>query len=496
VGTLIGDLSDWATGLRSADIPERVRSLAVSQLMAHLGAVLASARHPAGRRLLALGRPFGDDPAASACVLAALSMLLDFDDTVFAGHVSHSAVGVPLAHARRAGLDGDGLLRSIVAATEVAARVTAAATLGPFRGQTAAHTHLAGAVAGRCTAEGHGAAVMADALGLAFAAPPWPLQHGFFGSDAKALTASTPLRSGLDAVDAALAGLRGAPDMLEHPGGFLATYASTPLPQAIGGLGTRWHTDTLSIKVHPGCAYIDAAVDAAVALHPQVADRFDQISAVEVEASIFTVGMEERAAAYLRGAASGLAALNFSTGYTVACALHRGTVSVEDFADPRLGEASTWRVAEAVTVRHDPELSRRALLAAAPLGAALRMAGEAGAGWLAAGAGIGEAEAAALLGEPEADFEHAEKAVGARLCVRLRDGTRLVATVDVPEGAAGADARARHREIARRKLVGNAAPLLGEGEAEALAAAVDALPGADAPAVSELLDRLAAAFPA
>jgi 2-methylcitrate dehydratase PrpD len=495
VGTIIEELSGWATGLRPTGAPDRVRALTVSQLLGHLGALFAGARHSAGRRVMAgLGAPLGDDAKQSASVIAALTMALDFDDTVFAGHVSHSAAGVPLAYARCAGLDGESLLLSVLAATEVAARVTAAATLGPFRGQTAAHTHLAGAVTARCVAERSGAPVMADALGLAFAEPPWPLQHAFFGSDAKLLTAATPIRSGLDAVDAARAGLRGAPDMLEHPGGFLATFASTPLPQAAGGLGLRWHTDTLSIKVHPGCAYIDSAIDAALRLHPAVVARFDQITEVEVDASIFTVGMEERSAPYVVGPSSGLAALNFSTGYSVACALRRGRLEVEDFDRPRVEDGQVWRVARLVRVRHDPQLSRRALLSAAPVGAALRMAGRAGAGWLAGGAGITEDEAAALLGAPEADFETAEKAIGARLRVRLRDGEELAAEVDIPEGAAGPDTRVRHRQIAREKFVGNAAPLLGRDRAEAVAGRVEGLPGAGADEVRRLLDELAAAL--
>jgi 2-methylcitrate dehydratase PrpD len=494
VATLIEELAQWATALRVEDVPRRVRSLAVSQLLGHLGALFAGARHSTGRRVLSLGEPFGDDQARSAYAMAALTMLLDFDDTVFAGHVSHSAVGVPLSYARSARLDGERLLLSIVAATEVSARVTAAATLGRFRGQTAAHTHLAGAVTGRCLAESHDRALMGDAMALAFAQPPWSLPHAFFGSDAKLLTASTPIRTGLDAVDAAAAGLHGAPDMLEHPGGFLAAFASTPLPQAVGGLGSRWHTDTLSIKVHPGCAYIDAAVDAAVRLHPDVAARFDQISAVEVDASIFTVGMEERSSPYVAGALSGLAALNFSTGYSVACALLRGRLDVVDFEAPRVAAEAAWRVAGLVRVRHDPALSRRALLAAAPVGAALRMAGREGAGWLAGGADIPEEEAMALLGTPEAGFEDAEKAVGARLRVRFADGSELAAEVDIPEGAAGPDTRARHRAIARTKFTANAAPLCGADVAEALADRIEALPGADAGEVEALLRRLGAAL--
>jgi 2-methylcitrate dehydratase PrpD len=491
---MIEELSGWAAGLRFADVPERVRALAVSQLLGHLGAVFAGARHSTGRRVLSLGAPLGADAAQSAYVLAALSMLLDFDDTVFAGHVSHSAVGVPVAYARSAGVDGERLLLSIVAATEVAARVTAAATLGRFRGQTAAHAHLAGAVAGRCVVESRGASVMCDALGLAFAQPPWSLQHAFFGSDAKVLTASTPVRTGLDAVDAAVAGLHGARDLLEHPDGFLAAFASTPLPQAAGGLGSRWHTDTLSIKVHPGCAYIDAVVDCAVRLHPQVAARFDQISSVEVDASIFTVGMEERSGPYLHGEASGLAALNFSTGYSVACALLRGRLEVEDFEAARVGDASVWRVARLLRVRHDPELSRRALLAAAPVGAALRMAGPDGATWLAGGTGMSAEDALVLLGEPEGDFEAAEKAVGARVRVSFADGSSVDAAVDIPRGAAGPDTQVRHREIAREKFIGNAMPVLGEDAAAEMADAVEAVAAADTPTVRALLDRLGSAL--
>ncbi|HEV7677631.1 MAG TPA: MmgE/PrpD family protein [Candidatus Dormibacteraeota bacterium] len=495
MATITEQLAEWSTALSWEAAPQRVRDLCVSQVLAHLGALFGGARHPMGRRVIAgFGRPLSDDAARSAYVIAALTMALDYDDTVFAGHVSHSSVGVPLAYARSAGLDGAGLLRSILAATEVAARVTAAATLGPFRGQTAAHTHLAGAVAGRCVAQRLGASTMVDAMGIAFAQPPWPLNHAFFGSDAKLLTASTPIRTGLDAVDAARAGLRGAPGILEHPEGFLARFATIPLAEAAGGLGERWHTDTLSIKVHPGCAYIDGAIDAALRLHGAVAAGFDQISAVSVDASIFTVGMEQRAAPYLSGPSSGLAALNFSTGYSVATALLRGGLEVEDFAPPRVEDERVWRVARLVEVRHDAALSRRALLATAPIGAALRMAGDAAAGWLAAGAGITEDEARALLAAPDPGFEAAEKAIGARVRVAMRDGSEHAAEVDIAEGAAGPDTRARHREISRTKLVGNAAPLVGEAAAADIADRVERLPGAGTDEVRALLDRLANAL--
>src|SRR5258708_30728919 len=126
---MIEQLAGWSAELSPQDVPPRVRDLATSQLLGHLGAVFAGARHSLGQRALAaFGAPFGDDAKTTATTLAALTMALDYDDTVFAGHVSHSAAGVPLAYARAARLDGAELLLSIVAATEVAARVTAAAT--------------------------------------------------------------------------------------------------------------------------------------------------------------------------------------------------------------------------------------------------------------------------------------------------------------------------------------------------------------------------------
>jgi 2-methylcitrate dehydratase PrpD len=170
-----------------------------------------------------------------------------------------------VAYAHALGLDGRQLLTAVLAADECAARIAAAATLGPLRGQNAAHTHLAGAVAGRLRSEQAPAAQWVDALGLAFSMPPWPSLRGFLGSDAKVLSASVPVRAGLDACDAAAGGLRGPADVLEHPDGFLARFATVPLPEAVtAGLGERWHAETTSYKVHPGGPGLDAAVDCAL----------------------------------------------------------------------------------------------------------------------------------------------------------------------------------------------------------------------------------------
>ncbi|MFN8103417.1 MAG: MmgE/PrpD family protein [Acidimicrobiia bacterium] len=492
--TLTEELAAWVADLRLDDIPARVVDFAVSQILAHVGALAAGARHDLGRRVVAaFGAPLGGDPKQSAYVLAALTMLLDYDDTVFAGHVSHSTVGVPLAYAESAGLDGPGLLVAVLAANETAARVTAAATLGHFRGQTAAHTHLAGAVAARGRAEAMAAPTLVDAWGLAFAMPPWSLTRAFMGSDAKVLTAATPVRTGLDACDAATAGLAGAADILEHPDGFLARFAEIPLPQAVGGLGRRWHTETLSIKVYPGCAYLDAALDAAVTLHPRVQDRLDTVERVVVAASVFTAGMDARSRPYVHGPGTGVAALNFSVPYNVAVALMRGALVPADFDADMVADPSVWGLAAKVEVAYDRDLTERALLATAPVGAALRTAGDAATAWLAPMLGLEEQAAAALVaGGPEASFEDAEKAVGARVTVHFADGSTEEAAVDIALGAAGARTRARHRGIALAKYLTEASAWLGAERAREAAALVEGLADAGTAEVARLVEILRA----
>src|SRR5579859_7546196 len=152
--TLIEELVEWGAALRPEDVPDRVMDLAASQVLSQLAAIRAGWTHPLGRKLVrAFGPPSQPESRRAAAVLAGLGSWLHMDDTAYAGHLSNSTVTVPLAYAYQLGLDGKGLLAAVIAATECAARITAAATLGPFRGQNAAHAHLAGAVSGRLRSE-------------------------------------------------------------------------------------------------------------------------------------------------------------------------------------------------------------------------------------------------------------------------------------------------------------------------------------------------------
>jgi 2-methylcitrate dehydratase PrpD len=456
VVTLLEELSGWASTLDLDDVPPRVVAFARSQVLSQLAAARAGMSHPLGEAVQkAFGPPLQPDAARSACVLAGLTSWLHFDDTAYAGHLSNSTATVPIAYAHALGLDGRALLTAVIAANECAARIAASATLGPFRGQNAAHTHLAGAVSGRLRSEGAPAQRWVDAFGIAFSMPPWPSLRGFLGSDAKVLSAATPVRAGLDACDAAAAGLVGPSDILEHPDGFLARFATVPLPDAVtAGLGTRWHTETMSFKVHPGGPGLDAAVDCAAELHRELgALEPDDIAEVVVTTSLYTMVVEQRSSAYLSGPRSPVSALVFSTPYTVATTLLTGDLVAADFAAPAVGDPRRWQLAGKVRVEQDVEMTRESLVCEVPFGEALRQAGPRAVPWLEE---VGSQWLVDLVGEiaaPSESFEYAEKVTPARVTVRLADGRKLSRERAIPVGAAGPETRVHHAALVRDKFL-------------------------------------------
>jgi 2-methylcitrate dehydratase PrpD len=489
-------LAGWASGLRLADVPARVVALAKSQVLSQLAAIRAGASLPLGRALMvAFGPPLQPDPRASACVLAGLGSWFNLDDTAYAGHLSNSTVAVPLAFGRALGLGGADLLTAIIAANECAARVTAAATLGPLRGQTAAHTSLAGAVTGRLRAQSAPSRRWVDALGLALSMPPWPLARAYLGSDARALAAYLPVSMAMHACDAAAAGMSGAADIVEHPAGFLARFAEVPLPEAmVAGLGSRWHTETLSFKVRPCGPGIDAAVDCAVELHGELPGlRPAGVREIVVATSAYTLAVHELVAGYDSGPDTAVSALPLSLPYTVATALLSGGLSVADFTGPAVRDPDRWALAAKVRLCHDSRMTRDLFTSEAPFGEAIRQAGDRAKNWLHAFASrAGEASPAWLPwppGPPASTFERAAKRTGARVEVLLSDGRRICGERAIPVGGAGPDTRRHHAELARDKFLATGG---GDDTARGLALLETAAP-AD---VARLLDTCLSFAPA
>jgi 2-methylcitrate dehydratase PrpD len=337
--TVCEEFASWAASLSFDQLPASV----VERSRLQRRSIEAAAR--AGTDAAAPFAAAAPDGQLGAVYMSAVaSMAHDWDDYLYMGHTGHSAVPASAfaADDRRA-------LVAQVAANEVAGRLGAALLIGPHNGQFWSAIHcasaaLAGGVALRLDSDR-----LAHALAIALYQPPFGLWPGFMGPASKLVTAADPALQGARAALVAADGVDGPLDVVEHPRGLLRYFADVGRPRMLGALGSVWLTDTLAFKPRPGCAYLQAAVDAAL----RVDAAADEIASVEVEAGLMTLAMDRLSA----HAPLTPVKVNFSTPLSVALALAEGDLTHRQLEPDRLARAAD--LAPKVRVRHDWELTLR-----------------------------------------------------------------------------------------------------------------------------------------
>lgn len=387
------ELARFAAEVRFEDLPARVVRLAKRQIVGLLGAAFAGARTGGVQAIArALGRAAAPTNGASdlasarstalalrgrtgiedaAYLNACCSIAHDMDDYVVFGHTGHSAVFAALAAGEALGRSGRDVLLAQVIGNELGGRLGGACVLGPQNGQLWSYIHqLAGAAAtGRLL--GLDARTMRHALGIALAQPSFGLWPAFMGPDSKLATAAEPLRTGVRAAYLAHAGLTGPREILDGPKGLLGRIPFVPIPGFLTGLGRAWLTETLSVKLAPGCAYVTAPVHAAgealrlLARENRRPVEPDEIESVTVRAGLLTVAMDELSRPYVAQVAVGGAqapllspvVVNFSTPLSVALTvLDEGELAPAGLEEERLArdQDAILRLARRVQVEHDP----------------------------------------------------------------------------------------------------------------------------------------------
>ena len=355
------EIAAWAAGLAADDIPDATLERARLQAAGTVAAALAGARAPGVERLRRAVRGWaaegpagviGEDdalePAAAAYANAAASMAHDWDDYLYMGHTGHSAVWSARAMADAVGAPGAETMLAQVVANEVAGRLGAAVFAGPHNGQFWSAIHSAGAAVAAGRLRGLDAERLAHAIGIALYQPPYGLWPGFMGPDTKLLTAAEPVAQGIRAAALAEEGFTGPLDVIESPRGFLRHFSFAPREALLGGLGSVWLTDTIAFKERPGCAYLQAAVDAVLQHDVAAAD----VAQIEVRAGWLTASMERLS----DGAGITPVRVNFSVALSLAVAVIAGRLTHEelhqDWLDEHEGEIRS--LAARVRVEHDP----------------------------------------------------------------------------------------------------------------------------------------------
>jgi len=501
-------LARWIVELREEEIPARVLKKArhqVASVLAALHAGMDTREGQAVRRAVLGGArpgpcsviPNGErlTLAEALTINSAYSMALDFDDYLFLGHTGHSAVLGSLAVCQEQALDYGQMLTAVVVANEIGGRVGASAVFGPQNGQAWSYIHAAAGAALASRLYGLTAAQTANALGIAMYQPSFTLWPGFMGPGSKVLTAAGPTVCGVQAARMAAAGLTGAADIFERPRqGFFSHFTYVPLPHMLSGLGRAWVTDTLTYKRFPGCAYVDTTLDALLQILDQqraagrTLDPAD-VAAVTVEASLLTVEMNNMSAGHEQLELSPVN-INFSIPHNVALALTAGRHGPAqlDRAYLREHQDQLHSLAARVRVRHswgmtlevlgafEEVLGRNGALAA--LSARDLLAVVRGYARNLGGGATGRLELSDLLlhhgtsalgrvarawGErggrhapslDDVDFSRLRMVFPARVTLETRDGKRLTARRDVPEGAPGRPGRYSCAEEKLRRAAG------------------------------------------
>jgi len=460
---LTRELAEWTSSLKARDVPDGTARRAGWQWASVLGAIFAVENHPKSVALGNVARrtggagpstllPDGDGVSPEAAVWAntARSMLLDYDDYLFAGHTGHSAVLVSLALGEVLDSSGEDLLTATVVANELGGRMGAAMLVGPHNGQMWAYIHnVAGAVAGARLLR-LDAKATAAAVGISLTQPPYPLPATFMGSDGKALTASAPSVDGMRAALLAAEGFECEVDVLTDRAGFFGRVHPQAMAGMFSGWGEAWVTDSLSYKVYPGCAYLDTAVDAVLMLARRFeAERGEPLEAKRVasgtvKGGLLTTGMEQMSGWY-RGEDSPLREINmnFSAAYSVAVALLAGRLTASEL-DPSWWEPRASDIedlAARVEVVFDEEMN-----------AGMRARPDSGFDLAAA---LGAEAGSRLL--DGASFVAYESRFPATVELSLDDGSTWAETCDIPLGGAGRP-EDETRELVRAKLEDNGAP--------------------------------------
>jgi hypothetical protein len=336
------------------DVPKRVAERARLQTAAILAAGRAGEQAAAPFAARAPGGAPGEVYAG-----AAASIAHDWDDYLFMGHTGHSSVWTGRAFAPK---DPERALLAQIAGNEVAGRLGAALFLGPHNGQFWASIHCGGAATAAGVALGFDAERLAHAIAIALYQPPYGLWPGFMGPQTKLLTAAEPAAQGVRAALLAAEGVNGPLDVIESPRGLLTHFAFVRRPRMLAGVGEVWLTDTLAFKPLPGCAYLQAAVEAALRAELDPSD----VAGVDVEAGVLTVAME----ALAPSDPTTPAGVNFSAARSVAIALMAGALTHEQL-DPAWLSARRSEIGELAArmrVRHDWELTLETLRGPAEAG--------------------------------------------------------------------------------------------------------------------------------
>ena len=372
---LIYPIVEHAAGVAAERLSGSLVEITKRFILDTLAVMIAGKRSPGCAEIVRYARNWQGKPDATlvtgdrapapyaALANSMMAHAVEFDDTYEPADVHAYAVVLPAVLAA-AELDpervvaGPEIIAAAAVGVDIAYRLGAAirnyrgwhptATCGIF-GATLA----AGRIAGCDRARLH------HAMGIAYSLAAGNFQSVVDGSLTKRLQPGFAARGAVEAVLLARAGITGARDILEGRFGYFPLYEAGEYDAAAltEGLGVSFLGERASMKPYPCCRFCHASIDAALAIaaesdFPSLEAAMRSIAAIEIELPAETYDYVGRP--FALGDNPQVAA-QFSVAYTVASALLRRRVGLEQFSLAAVSDPDVLALAARVSVvpRHD-----------------------------------------------------------------------------------------------------------------------------------------------
>lgn len=359
------ELARFVSTFPADEIPELACDRARQAIADVIGVALAGRRDLVGRTILDYvtdqgGRPvagiFGggrSTPELAALANGVFAHALDFDDTnhPLYGHPSCSIVPAIFATGEETGATFERAVAAYVLGVEVDATLGGAMMMR----HSDIGFHSTGTIgtigSAAATARMLGLDIAATQRALGIAASRAAGLRVNVGTMTKPLHAGAAAMSGVQAARLAALGWEAHPQTLESPIGFYSAFLGGDGNQKVAhpaDIGRRWsllEPHGLAIKPYPSCGATHTAIDAALAVRADLDG--DSIEEVRVGVSARAVGLlvYDRPRTGNEG--------RFSASYTVAAALHRGRVGLDDFTDGAVTDRAVTALMERVQVSID-----------------------------------------------------------------------------------------------------------------------------------------------
>ena len=448
------NMAEWVLSVSYDKIPQNVIKKAKQQVLGMLGACYAGSTTIGGQIILETVKSYNSRPEATifpsgskTSVLNALytncafSMGLDYDDYLLTTHTGTSAYSIPLALGEKLDISGEEYLTCLIIGNEVMGRV-GLSIYPPGEGQQQSFIHLAGGsvIAGRLL--GLSEEEITHALGIAFYQAPITIPVGFFGPHSKFLTASIPAKIGVESAYLAKNGFIGARTIFEDPQGFNKFFSEANYENVLDSdLGEAWATLTLSFKIYPGCAYVDSIADSIFKILDKVKKaektlNYREIESIKISNSLLSAMMDDMSRPFtnleeLKRVQSPVA-LNFYQPYNVAVILIDQKLTPEQFTVERFLDPTVHELAQKVKIAPDLGFSGKSAQIVP----------------------YGDISAPDFhLGQW--DFSQWKMYCGCKVLIRMKNGEKWSAKVEIPTGAAGGKPYPMEKKFTQEaKLVG------------------------------------------